>query len=131
MYEEVTTYDEARAKGLAARKAARGLAVASSKVKDAALHAMAEALLAQQEQIITANRVDLDKAKADGVTSAFIDRLTLNAERIAGMAEGLREVAALPDPVGEVQRMWSRPNGLEVGRVLVPPGVIGTFTEGT
>lgn len=130
MFEEVTTYDEARTKALAARKAARGLAVCSSAVKDAALHAMADALIERQEEILAANRRDLEQAKADGLSAAFIDRLTLNEERIRGMADGLREVAALPDPVGEIERMWRRPNGLQIGRMRVPLGVVGIIYEG-
>lgn len=130
MFEEVTTYDEARTKALAARKAARGLAVCSSAVKDAALHAMADALIERQEEILAANRRDLEQAKADGLSAAFIDRLTLNEERIRGMADGLREVAALPDPVGEIERIWRRPNGLQIGRMRVPLGVVGIIYEG-
>ena len=112
-----------------AKTAARKLAVLSSSVKNAALIKMADALVAQTPALISANTKDLDEAKRRGLSSAMIDRLTLNSKRIGEMAAGLREVAALPDPVGEVIKMVRRPNGMQVGRVRVPIGVIGIVYE--
>ena len=116
-------------KARAARKAARALACLPSGAKDAALRAMADGLEAQEESLLEANRRDVEAARSAGLAAALVDRLTLTRERIAAMARGLREVAALPDPVGEVVRMWRRPNGMEVGKVRVPIGVIGIIYE--
>ena len=118
-----------REMALRAREAARGLATASTKDKDAALHAMAEALLSRQDEIIEANGRDLAAARESGLSGALIDRLTLNPKRIADAAEGLRQVAALPDPVGRVSRGWRLPNGLDIKKVSVPMGVIGIIFE--
>jgi glutamate-5-semialdehyde dehydrogenase len=112
-----------------AKTAARKLAVLSSSVKNAALIKMANALVAQTPALVSANTKDLDEAKRRGLSNAMIDRLTLNPKRIGEMAAGLREVAALPDPVGEVIKMVRRPNGMQVGRVRVPIGVIGIIYE--
>ncbi|MEJ5296809.1 MAG: glutamate-5-semialdehyde dehydrogenase [Armatimonadota bacterium] len=118
-----------REMALRAREAARGLATASTKVKDAALHAMAASLVSRQDEIIEANGRDLAAARENGLSEALIDRLTLNPKRIADMAEGLRQVAALPDPVGRVSRGWRLPNGLDIKKVSVPMGVIGIIFE--
>src|SRR5438128_12436180 len=110
-----------------AKAAARQLATLSTAVKNKALLAMADALEAREAELLEANKKDL--AGARGLSKAAIDRLTLNAKRIKEMAVGLREVAALPDPVGEVTKMWRRPNGMQVGRMRVPIGVIGIIYE--
>ncbi len=110
--------------GIRARQASWALARLSSQTKDDALQAMADGLEAARTELQEVNRRDLDAARAAGLSAAMIDRLTLSDGVIAGMAQGLREVAALPDPVGEVTGMWKRPNGLMVGKKRVPLGVI-------
>jgi glutamate-5-semialdehyde dehydrogenase len=112
-----------------ARGAARRLATVSSTVKNASLLKMADALMAHTPALLTANAKDLAEAKRRGLSKAMIDRLTLTPKRIDEMAAGLRDVAALPDPVGEVVKMVRRPNGMQVGRVRVPIGVIGIVYE--
>ncbi len=112
-----------------AKKASRELRRLERPQKDAALTLMAAKLLEKQNDIIGHNEKDLLNAKQAGLSSAMVDRLTLNEKVIREMADGLREVAALPDPVGEVTGMWKRPNGLLVGRVRVPLGVIGFIYE--
>ncbi len=116
-------------KATKAKTAARKLAVLSSSVKNAALIKMADELVARAPALLSANAKDLDEAKRRGLSKAMIDRLTLNSKRIKEMAAGLREVATLPDPVGEVIKMVRRPNGMQVGRVRVPIGVIGIVYE--
>ncbi len=115
--------------GRRAREAAHELALASTEAKNAALRAMAERLEARAEQILEANAQDLEGARAKGRDAAFLDRLALDEARVAAMAKGLREVAGLADPVGEVMARWTRPNGLEISRVRVPLGVIGIIYE--
>jgi len=115
--------------GRRAREAARELALASTEAKNAALLAMAERIEAASDKIIEANTQDLEAARAKGRDAAFLDRLMLNDARIAAMAKGLREVAALADPVGQVMARWTRPNGLEISRVRVPLGVVGIIYE--
>ena len=115
--------------GRFAREAARELALASIAQKNEALERMAARLEAGSEQIIEANRQDLEAARSKGRDLAFLDRLMLDGLRVAGMARGLREVAALPDPVGQTIAKWTRPNGLEISRVRVPLGVIGIIYE--
>jgi glutamate-5-semialdehyde dehydrogenase len=115
--------------GRLAREAAGALALASTEQKNAALEAMADRLEARAEQILEANRRDLEGARAKGRDAAFLDRLALDASRVAAMARGLREVAALPDPVGQVIAAWTRPNGLAISRVRVPLGVVGMIYE--
>lgn len=110
-----------------AKEARPGLATLSRAVKDAALLAMADALVAEGEELLAANRRDLDAA--EGLSKAMIDRLTLSQARIEAMAEGLRQVAALPDPVGEMERVWVRPNGLRIGKMRVPIGVVLVIYE--
>jgi glutamate-5-semialdehyde dehydrogenase len=90
---------------------------------------MADRLLANEAQILAANAQDVESAKADGLSSAMIERLTLNPKRLAAMAEGIRHVAALPDPVGEIIRDWTRPNGLRIQKKRVPIGVVGIIYE--
>ncbi len=113
----------------AARAAARQLAVAGSDQKNQALLSLAQALLAQAPALKAANQADLSVAADAGMSKAMLDRLTLSDAVIASMAQGLKEVAALPDPVGEVSGMWRRPNGLLVGRQRIPLGVIGFIYE--
>jgi len=115
--------------GRRAREAARELALASTAAKNEALEAMAARLKAGAAKIIEANAQDLEAARAKGRDAAFLDRLMLDEARIAAMAKGLREVAALADPVGQVMACWTRPNGLEISRVRVPLGVIGIIYE--
>jgi len=120
---------EVRSKAEVARKAARQLAVLSSDVKDSALQAMAGALDDNSDDILQANQRDLERAKKNGITGALLDRLTLNHDRIKDMSDGLRELVMLEDPVGRSTGMWRRPNGLQIGRVRVPLGVIGIIYE--
>ncbi|MEX1061372.1 MAG: glutamate-5-semialdehyde dehydrogenase, partial [Methyloceanibacter sp.] len=115
--------------GRRAREAARALALASTEAKNEGLERMAARLEAGTEKIIEANRQDLEAAQSKGRDAAFLDRLTLDEARVAAMAKGLREVAALPDPVGQTIASWTRPNGLEISRVRVPVGVIGIIYE--
>ncbi|HKL27323.1 MAG TPA: glutamate-5-semialdehyde dehydrogenase [Desulfuromonadales bacterium] len=112
-----------------AREASRRLGSLSANVKNELLRRMAQGLLDAQEQLTGENEKDLMAARAAGLSTAMLDRLTLDSGRIRGMADGLREVAELPDPVGEVTGMRRRPNGLLVGRMRVPLGVIGIIYE--
>ncbi len=112
-----------------AKAAARTLARLSSGVKNGALRLMAERLEAGEDRLQEANRKDLSAGRDKGLSDAMMDRLRLDAARIGAMATGLREVAELPDPVGEVLRMWKRPNNLQIGKVRVPIGVIGIIYE--
>ncbi|MFZ1120267.1 MAG: glutamate-5-semialdehyde dehydrogenase [Candidatus Binataceae bacterium] len=112
-----------------ARNAARTLALCSSARKNQALGALAAMLREERGAIMTANAGDLDRARALGMAGAFVERLTLNEARIEAMARGVEEVAALPDPVGEVIARWRRPNGLEISQVRVPIGVIAIIYE--
>ncbi|MBI5406624.1 MAG: glutamate-5-semialdehyde dehydrogenase [Nitrospirae bacterium] len=116
-------------KGKKAREGARRLATLSTRVKDNALLSMAAALEREAERLRLENQKDIDAAKKKSLSPALIDRLTLNEKRIREMARGLRDVAGLPDPVGEITRMWPRPNGMQVGRIRVPIGVIGIIYE--
>jgi len=116
-------------KAKAAKEGARLLAKASSKEKNNALLKMAAALKKRKAELIKENKKDIAFAEKKGLSKAMIDRLALNDERINEMAQGLIEVAALPDPVGEVIRMWERPNGMVVGKMRVPIGVIGIIYE--
>ncbi|GAA1792951.1 glutamate-5-semialdehyde dehydrogenase [Nocardioides hankookensis] len=112
-----------------ARAASHGLALATRAQKDAALHAMADSLLAHEAEILAANAEDVDRAEAGGTSPNIVDRLRLTPERLAGMADGLRDVAGLPDPVGEVVRGSTLANGLELRQVRVPFGVVGMIYE--
>jgi glutamate-5-semialdehyde dehydrogenase len=109
--------------------AAAGLAPLARKDKDAALLAMADALVASTDRVLAANAEDVEAGRASGTTEALLDRLSLTAARVAAMADGLRHVATLPDPVGEVVRGSSLPNGLELRQVRVPLGVVGIVYE--
>ncbi|MCX5841324.1 MAG: glutamate-5-semialdehyde dehydrogenase [Deltaproteobacteria bacterium] len=112
-----------------AKKASSVLARISSDRKDRALHLMAEALIGQASCLIAENAKDLEHAREAGLSAAMIDRLTLTEETIQGIARGLDEVAALSDPVGKITSMWRRPNGLLVGKMRIPLGVIGIIYE--
>ena len=120
---------EVAAKARAAKEASRALGLATTRVKNDALTLMARALEEKAGTIVEANRADLDRARAKGYPRAFVDRLTLTDSRIEEMAVGVRQVAALPDPVGETVEVWRRPNGVEISRVRVPLGVIGFIYE--
>src|SRR6202012_5737811 len=111
------------------RSAARSVARAPSSVRDDALRLAADLLEDDWSSLVEANPVDLERAEAAGMVEAARDRLRLTEERVRGMADGLRKVAALPDPVGEVTEGWVRPNGLRVTRVRVPLGVVGVMSE--
>ncbi len=115
--------------GAAVRAAARRVAGASSAVRDDALRMAADLLVDEGERVLSANRSDLERAAAAGAGETSVDRLRLDGARLASMAEGLRTVAALSDPVGEVLDGWVRPNGLRVERVRVPLGVVGVIYE--
>ena len=123
------TYELVKTKAAAAKKAAAKLAVTSTAVKNKALLAMAEALLAKQEEILAANALDMERAAAKGMKSSMLDRIKLTAARIEGMADGLRQVANLPDPVGNVLDGKTLANGLTITKVRVPLGVIGIIYE--
>ena len=112
-----------------ARVAAAGLAPLPRKAKDAALRAMADALVARADEVLAANAEDVAAGREGGTSEAMLDRLSLTTARIAAMADGLRHVATLPDPVGEVVRGSSLPNGLELRQVRVPLGVVGIVYE--
>ena len=115
--------------GKQAKAAARRLAVLSSKDKDHALQLMADRLEAQSAFLIEENQNDLDSAKKAGISGSVLDRIALTPGRVQAMAKGLRDVAALPDPVREIVKMWRRPNGLQVGKMRIPLGVIGIIYE--
>lgn len=125
----MATYELVKAKAQAAKQAAAKLAVTSTAVKNAALLAMAAALETQQAEILAANELDMTAAAAKGMKSSMLDRLKLTAERISGMADGLRQVAVLADPVGNVIDGKTLPNGLHITKIRVPLGVIGIIYE--
>ena len=115
--------------GKKAKEASYILGNLSSKDKNDALYAMADFLIENSKVIIEANKKDLETSRIKGTSESMLDRLALNEARIEGMANGLRQVAALEDPVGEVLGMWTRPNGLQIGKKRVPMGVIGIIYE--
>jgi len=116
-------------KARAAREAAAVLAITPTSVKNEALQQMARGLEEKAPALVETNRGDVDRAREQGAPRAFLDRLTLTEARVQGMAHGLREIAALPDPVGAVVDAWRRPSGIEISRVRVPLGVIGFIYE--
>ena len=116
-------------KGRQAKAAARKLSILPTGVKNKALEAMAAALEAEQEAILAANEIDVKNGQEKGLSSALLDRLSLNDKRIRDMADGLRQIAGLPDPIGEGLGATVRPNGLEINKVRVPLGVIGIIYE--
>ena len=125
----MTIAEKIRTIAVEARHASRAIARLSSAAKNALLMDMAEALVAQSDHLVEENAKDLAAAEKKGISPAMLDRLMLDEARIQAMADGLREVANLPDPVGEVTRMWKRPNGLMVGKMRIPLGVIGIIYE--
>ncbi len=121
--------DDAVLLGKRAKSAARKLAPLSSANKNRALLLMAQKLEAEERFLIEQNRKDLESAKQEGLSAAVLDRIALNPGRVQAMAKGLRDVAALPDPVREIVKMWRRPNGLQVGKMRIPLGVIAMIYE--
>lgn len=113
-----------------ARVAARALATLTTETKNRALHAAADAVLAQADAVLAANADDVEAARAAGTAEAMLDRLALNPQRLDGIAAGLRQVAGLPDPIGEVLRGSTLPNGLQIRQQRVPLGVVGMVYEG-
>ena len=124
-----TLVDELAVKGKAARKAARQLAKTTGKVKNQALLNIADGLKSRQEDILEANERDVDAGRQKGLPEYYLDRMMLNPERLSGIADDVRGVATLPDPVGEILEMRVMPNGLQVGRRRVPLGVVGVIYE--
>ncbi len=114
---------------IAVKAASRVLASTATTEKDQALRSMAAGLRRQREFLQEQNRIDLDKALENGLSTAMIDRLTLSDSVIEAMAAGLEEIAAFPDPVGEIERMWRRPNQLQIGKMRIPLGVVGMIYE--
>ncbi|ORU91712.1 MAG: gamma-glutamyl-phosphate reductase [Cycloclasticus sp. symbiont of Poecilosclerida sp. N] len=115
--------------GQRAKSAARVIANADTGVKNGALTAIADEIEARQAEILNANKLDMQAGKKNGLDAAFLDRLALNEERVAAMAEGLRQIVSLADPVGEISQINSRPSGIKVGQMRVPLGVIGIIYE--
>ena len=115
--------------GALARTASRKLAAASTEEKNQWLTAMADAIDAQAEQLMSANALDMEAGSAAGLSAAMLDRLKLDSKRIRGISDGLRHVATLPDPVGRTLEKFTRPNGLEIEKVSVPIGVIAIIYE--
>jgi glutamate-5-semialdehyde dehydrogenase len=116
-------------KAAAAKKASNSLSILSTEAKNQALTVMADALIEEEEYLLVENQKDVRIAEESHVSSALIDRLTLNKERIMGMAEGLRQLIELKDPIGDILESWERPNGLKINKVRVPLGVIGIIYE--
>ncbi len=129
MGEQSATEDEVREVAARARDAATELAPLARAAKDHALLEMADALDGAADRVLEANQRDVEAGRAAGMSAGLVDRLTLNPDRVAVMAQGLRDVAALPDPVGEVLRGYTQPNGLEIRQVRVPFGVIAMIYE--
>jgi glutamate-5-semialdehyde dehydrogenase len=121
--------DEAIRLAKQAKVASRQLAPISSEEKNRALHLMADQVETESDYLVEENKKDLHAAKTSGISEAILDRIALNASRVREMAKGLREVAALPDPVREIVKMWRRPNGLQVGKMRIPLGVIAIIYE--
>ena len=115
--------------GRAARAASRAIAIAETRAKNDALTTMAQAVERDVARLLDANRKDVDTARANGLEAAMVDRLTLDAKSVSAMAEGLRQIAQLPDPVGEISGMSYQPSGIQVGKMRVPLGVIGIIYE--
>ena len=113
----------------ASKNAARKLAKAGTNEKNKALNLIADKLLERQDEILEINEKDMQKGRDNDLSRALLDRLKLTETRIEGMAQGLREVASQEDPIGEVPQMWKRPNGLQIGKIRVPLGVIGIIYE--
>ena len=112
-----------------AKKASRSVATLDTQQKNRVLADIRDLLISEKDLLQKENRKDLEKAQEQGLSNAMIDRLTLSDKVIEGMAKGLDDVINLPDPVGEVEKMWKRPNGLQVGKIRIPLGVIGMIYE--
>lgn len=122
-------YNYMMEKGQSAKNASRRLAYTSTEVKNKALIAMSEALIKNKDFILSANEKDMINSKNNGMSQSLLDRLALNTKRIEDMSEGLKSIAALPDPIGEVLKMWRNQDNLQIGQVRVPLGVIGIIYE--
>ncbi|MCX7714425.1 MAG: gamma-glutamyl-phosphate reductase, partial [Clostridia bacterium] len=116
-------------KGKLAKDASYKLANLSTIVKNEALEAIADALICNTDKILEANKLDVCAAKERGMSASMVDRLALDGKRIADMAEGVRQIVSLNDPIGETIKMWKRPNGLSIGQRRVPLGVIAIIYE--
>lgn len=116
-------------KGKLAKSASRIMSTIDTNIKNQALMSMSEALLERRNEIFKANKMDMLNGKENGLSEALLDRLLLTEKRIEDMAEGLKQVASLDDPIGEVIKMWKRPNNLQIGQIRVPLGVIGIIYE--
>ncbi|HHX94947.1 MAG TPA: glutamate-5-semialdehyde dehydrogenase [Clostridia bacterium] len=125
----MTVKDNVQGKGRAAKSASRILATASTQTKNNALEEMARALQSRAGEILEANKLDMEAGRKKGLSNALLDRLLLTEDRIAEMAYGLEALVNLPDPVGSIDSMWLRPNGLQVGKMRVPLGVVGIIYE--
>ena len=117
--------------GVEARKASREMAKADTNIKNLALNTIAQAILRDKDALLAANAKDLAAAKANGMDAAMLDRLTITEKSIATVAEGLRQIADLADPIGEISDMKYRPSGIQVGKMRVPLGVIGKASKKT
>ncbi len=128
---EIQEYKEGLVEQIAqnAKRAANQLSSISSHSKDRALYCIAENILKNEDYIIEQNKIDLERAYDKGLSSSMIDRLKLDSKRISSMVEGIRQIATLNDPVGEITGIWKRPNGLMVGKMRIPLGVIGIIYE--
>jgi glutamate-5-semialdehyde dehydrogenase len=124
-----TAQSEAVTRAARVREASSRLGTAPTELKDAALLRVADAIEGSRDELLAVNAPELERARANGLTEAFLDRMTLTSERIADMARDVRAVAALPDPVGVFEEMTTRPNGLQIGKIRVPLGVIGAIYE--
>ncbi|MCZ6677673.1 MAG: glutamate-5-semialdehyde dehydrogenase [Candidatus Poribacteria bacterium] len=124
-----TIHEMVQSKAHAAKAAMRKLSRTSSDVRNGALLAMADSLLTFKDKIREANQIDLENGRKTKLAEPLMQRLALDEQKIERMADNLRQVAALPDPIGEVTRMWERPNGLRIGTVRVPIGVVGVIYE--
>ena len=116
-------------KGMLAKSASRIMSTIPTNIKNNALLSMADALISRKQEIYEANSLDMKEGKSNGLSDSLLDRLLLTEDRIKSMSQGLKEVALLDDPIGEVVRMFTRPNGLQIGQVRVPLGVIGIIYE--
>lgn len=124
---DVTTYMQSV--GKQARAASRALAAANTGDKNSALMAIHDVLKEAKQDILSANKIDMDKGQSNDLDAALLDRLELNDARFDGMLQGLKDVAALPDPIGEVTDMTYQPSGIHLGKMRVPLGVVGMIYE--
>ena len=127
--ESMTIKEQILEMGSNALSASRQLSILSTEAKNTILLAMADSLESSASEILPANKLDIDAAKTNALTTAMVDRLRLDEQRLAAIADGIRQVASLPDPVGEVMSNWQRPNGIDITQLRVPIGVIGIIFE--